>query len=419
MQNSIYDGIVYYLDDKLYMENICIEDLVKNYNGPAFIYSKQRLVNNIESIRNAFYQRYPNCSIHFAYKACYIPGILRIIKENQIAAEVCSSYEFEMAKKNGLSNNVVWNSPGKTEDEMKNLLENKIHWNVDSLEEAIRINNLAKAHDRCIDIGIRINPDISDLHSKIEAGGKLGVDVASGQAYLVCQEIKKMSNVRLAGLHCHISVENTTPTNHVKALKGLVAFAEKLYNNLGIELDYISPGGGFGSRNHMKSAGNTIDDFAEAMCPIIKELKYQPKLILEPGRYLVDDAAICIGKILCEKECGSEIWWITDMGTNILMPFFGREYDVLPIKRHGRDMVTVQIGDRTSSFAGIIKRNAQIEQQNVEDYIVALNCGSYSFSCVQNYMYPMTCEFFIVDKDKVDLLYKQKTEEQYINELYQ
>lgn len=78
--------------------------------------------------------------------------------------------------------------------------------------------------------------------------------------------------------------------------------------------------------------------------------------MLEPGRYLIDDAAICIGKIICKKLCKDNTWMITDMGTNLLIPFGGREFDIRAVKKNGRKKECVYVGDRTSSYSGVIKK---------------------------------------------------------------
>lgn len=416
MQNK-YNDIFHYVDGKLFVENVKCEDLLNNYNGPIFAYSKKRIIDNIMSIKTAFLSRYPKTAFYFAYKACYLPGILSIIKENGLGAEVSSSYEYAMAKKNEVVN-IVWNGSGKSINEMNNLINYKICWNVDSLEEAICINEIAKEANICVNIGMRIMPEIQIDCSYIERGGKLGIDVASGQAMEVCKKIQELNNVKLVGLHCHLSVENITPENHILTMKGLVDFAKRLYRTLGIELEYLSPGGGFGSRNRMECNGKYIDEFAEGMCNVLDGLMYKPSLILEPGRYIVDDAAICIGKILCKKKCWNNNWWITDMGTNVLVTFYGRHYDVVPVVKNGRRKICINIGDRTSSFTGIIKKNAIVQEQDTGDYIAALNCGSYTFSCGQNFMYPITYQYYVVDEDEIELLYTCKTEEQYLAELY-
>lgn len=413
------DEIVHYIDGKLYIDEVNCEELIKKYDGPMLIYSENRIVDNIVALKKAFLNRYPNCGFFFAYKACYFPKILNIIKENGFGAEVSSSYEFAMAKKNKVGNSIMWNSPGKSEQELNYLINNKIYWNVDSLEETILINELAKKNNTCINIGMRINPDVKIKSSYIERGGKLGIDVESGQALEFCEQLQNLSNVRLIGLHSHLSVENTNPWNHVLSAKALKDFAKMLQQKFDIKLEYLSLGGGFAARNHIEEAGYSIDDFAIEICPLLYELDYRPKLILEPGRYVVDDAAICIGKILCKKKCWDNSWWITDMGTNLLPSFYGRDYNIVPVIKNNRDKICVNIGDRTSSFSGVIKEKILIQDQDANDFIAALNCGSYTFSCAQNYFYPISYHFYIVSNDKLQVLYKYKSEEQYIKELYE
>lgn len=417
MTNS--KNVLQYRGGELLIENVYCKKMVEKYGTPLLIYSKKRLIDNLQAMKNSFLSRYSNTKFFFAYKACYLPEVLRIIKSQGFGADVTSLYEYLIAARNGLENKqIVWNSPGKSEEEIKVLLNHRCYWNVDSLAEAFLINKYAKENHFHIKIGIRINISEKIDRQYIERGGKLGFDVASGQALEACRIISNMENLTIVGLHCHSSVENVTPDNHISTMRELIDFAKLLSRDFNVRLEYLSPGGGFESREKMEKAGKCIDDFAEGICSLLNELNYNPTLMLEPGRYIVNDAAICIGTLVSKKKNWNNDWWITDMGTNLLLPFGGREFDILPLRREQLTEVCVNVGDRSSSFSGVIKRNAMICNQEIGDQIAAINCGSYTFSCAQNFMYPLNYSFILVDENDFRLIHKSKSEEQRIDELF-
>lgn len=418
-KNTIIENVFYYKNEMLYAENKPLMDIVEEYASPTVVFSKRRIEDNILSIKKAFSKYYPKTKLFFATKACYLPGIINTIRKNGVGADVSSSYEYKIAKKCGVSDsNIVWNSPAKNVDEMRTIVENKCLCNVDSLDEIISLNEIARQHNTCVNVGLRLNPGLKTTDSHIKRGGKLGIDVTSGQAMEACRIIKKLDHINLIGLHCHVSVQSVDTLNHVKALKALVAFAELLYDEIGIKVEYLCPGGGFQNRTMMESFGGNIEIFAQDMYRIIKTMRYSPILMIEPGRYIVDDTAVCIGKIICKKKCWENNWWITDMGTNYLMPFDGREYDVKPIFIRDSKKEYVEIGDRTSSYLGVIIHNVLIEELEKNDLIAAFNCGSYTFSCSQNFIYPLCYNFVMVDDISVKLLLKSKEEEFFIESIF-
>lgn len=418
--SSIINDVFFYKNQKLQIEDISCDNLIQTYGTPIMVYSKKRLIDNIDSLKKAFLNRYPKTKFMFAYKGCYLPNILGIIKDNDVGAEVTSSFEYLIAKKNGIKdNNIVWNSPSRSINEIETLLDNPCYWNVDSIEEAKKINSLAQKENKVIKIGLRVHPSVEIGNSYIERGGKLGLDVASGQALKACRIISKMDNIELTGIHCHSIVENNLPIYHSNIINGLIDFACLIENELNIKLEYISPGGGFNTRREMEQLGYSIDDFARLMCSAFDKLNYNPTLILEPGRYIINDAALSIGKIINKKMCWKKNWWITDLGTSLLIPFNGREFDVYPIQINNTEKICANIGDRTSSFTGVIKRNAILCEQSINDYIVAIDCGGYTFSCAQNYMYPVNSKIILVDQTESKIIYNPKDESQIVEELFE
>lgn len=417
--NNIIEDVFYYKDQELHIENVAVGKILDNYSAPTVIFSKKRLVDNIESIKNAFLSYYPKTKIFFATKACYLPEVIKTMKENGVGSDVSSSYEFKIVKECCVSDgNIVWNSPAKSIDEIESIVESNCLCNVDSVDEVIELNNMAKKHNVVVNVGVRINPNVEINGTYIKKGGKLGIDEETGQAFEVCKLIQNLDNINLVGLHCHISVQNTDPSNQVIALNALVDFAQKIYTEFGVELEYLCPGGGFQNRFMLESCGESINNFARDMTKVLNKLSYSPFLMLEPGRYLIDDAAICIGKIICKKLCKDNTWMITDMGTNLLIPFGGREFDIRAVKKNGRKKECVYVGDRTSSYSGVIKSNVLLESMEKNDFLAAFNCGSYTFSCSQNFMYPLCYDFLIVDDAAVKVILKAKDENYYIKSIF-
>lgn len=415
-KESVFGENIYYKEEILHIDGIKCTDLLENYKNPILVYSADRIKSNIQNIKRAFLSCYDKCEFYFAYKACYIPEVFRVIHENGFFAEVTSSYECKMALKSS-ANKIIWNSPAKTSDEVQLAIENNVIINADSKYEIDMINEYAMKKGINVGIGLRLCPEIP-VSSYIARGGKLGIDIKSGQALELCEYIKTLPNVTLIGLHSHMSVENIDPYNHVIVLECIVDFARQLNERLGIKVEYISSGGGFASRDEIEKKGKGLENFAQEMCKVVRKLGYEPKLIIEPGRYVVNDAAIGIGKIINIKKNAATTWWITDMGTNLLIPFAGRRFPVIPVCKNNNEQTVVNIGDRTSSYTGVIDEGVCINKMKIGDFLCMTNCGSYTFSCAQNYMYPITNTFLMICEGKVKKILNSKSEDEYIDDLF-
>ena len=82
--------------------------------------------------------------MHYAFKCNPVPGIIKIIKNTGIKAEVMSEYELILALKLGYSgHDIIVNGPYKTDRLITACLENNIRFiNVDSLFELEKIESL-------------------------------------------------------------------------------------------------------------------------------------------------------------------------------------------------------------------------------------------------------------------------------------
>jgi diaminopimelate decarboxylase len=78
------------------------------------------------------------------------------------------------------SSKIIFNGPGKCDKEIEMIIDEGIALvNADSIEELERINQIAKAKGKMVDVGIRVKPDVSDFF----VWPKFGMDIASEQAF--------------------------------------------------------------------------------------------------------------------------------------------------------------------------------------------------------------------------------------------
>jgi len=109
-------------------------DLANIYGTPLHVVNEARLRTTAYSFLETIKSKYPGkISAHYAFKCNPVPGIIKIIKEEGIKAEVMSEYELSLALKLGYSgDDIIVNGPFKTERLITACLENKVRFiNVD------------------------------------------------------------------------------------------------------------------------------------------------------------------------------------------------------------------------------------------------------------------------------------------------
>jgi diaminopimelate decarboxylase len=182
------------------------------------------------------------------------------------------------------------------------------------------------------------------------------------------------SNINIAGLHIHVG------TN----ILGHIRWAEKMYfaQSKFADMKIKDFGGGFPAPSLLLENGYDLSNYIEAMLPIVSLNK---RIILEPGRYLVEDAFYCITKVLEIK--GNKIY--LDVASNSLPPLDNNNYSVIGILSTRNCLV---ICKRIGSGRGyyLIDRgcmnNLYLPKLSIDyapsvgDFVIIGRCGAYTYS---------------------------------------
>lgn len=282
-----------------------IKSLIKSNSTPFYLFDEAEFINNYRTLESIFKAIYPDYHISYSYKTNYTPFICELVKHLGGYAEVVSDMEYTLAKKLGYNNtNIVYNGPSKG-PEMYEHLENNGILNIDSLDEAKRIGTYCNAHiNKQYKVGIRINMDLgTDFISRF------GLEDDSPELLETIKVIRNTNNLKLVGLHCHISrCRGLEAWRQRSAI--MLSMADKYIDGIP---EYISLGSGMYAdmTDYLKSqfGGSTVpsyEDYAEAairpFAEHYKDSAEKPKLFTEPGTTVVARYLSFISKVLSIKQ---------------------------------------------------------------------------------------------------------------------
>ncbi|TKJ17684.1 hypothetical protein CEE44_04090 [Candidatus Woesearchaeota archaeon B3_Woes] len=405
-----------YIDNQIHINNINYKRILSKFDTPIILYSEKTLLRNIKEIKKAFRKYYKNTNIHYALKACYLRKICEKIKKEGLKIEILSDIEYIYGRKIGFDKkDIIFNGCAKTEQELKLVIKEEIKCiNCDSLSEINKINYLAKKMNKVVNVGLRVHPDIKDNSLFVNRGEKLGIDIKSGEAFRLVKDIKKLKNLNLVGLNCHVLANEVSPNMHCRVAEELCKFY-KFLKSKEIDIKFIDIGGGFNSNFLIKNKNCSMEFFAARISKILKKYNFDGELILEPGRYIVNDAFAALTNVITKKKSVGKKWVIVDIGTNILIPTrHNRFYPISCTKTEGKEIIN--IGDGIGSTAGVISRNIQSYKIKENDCMVILNCGSYTLSMSENFVY-LKPNIIMVD-DGMKLIEKGMNINEFIKKVY-
>lgn len=304
-----------YKNQQLFAEDVAIADIISEHGTPAYIYSRATLERHWHAFDNAF-GSHPHL-ICFAVKSNSNIALLNVMAKLGSGFDIVSQGELErVLAAGGEASKVVFSGVAKSYSEIERALDVGIRcFNVESIPELHRINEVAGKMGKIAPISLRVNPDVdAKTHPYISTGlkeNKFGVSVQ--QAREVYRLAKTLPNVKITGMDCHIGSQLIELQPFLDATDRLIVLMEQLKED-GIELHHLDLGGGLGVPYNGEEPPHPTE-YTEAL---LAKLKNYPNLeiILEPGRAISANAGILVTKVEYLKSNEDRNFAIVDTGMN-------------------------------------------------------------------------------------------------------
>lgn len=384
----------------LYAEAVPVADIAQRYGTPTYIYSRKTLEQHWHAFDEAF-QEMPHL-VCYAVKANSNLAVLNVLARLGSGFDIVSAGELaRVIAAGGEAGKTVFSGVGKTEAEIEYALAQNIRcFNVESIPELSRINDVAARMGKLAPVSIRVNPDVdAQTHPYISTGlkeNKFGIDIE--QARSVYQSAKSMANLSVVGVDCHIGSQLTSVSPFVDALKRVLALIDELAQD-GIDIKHLDIGGGLGIHYRDETPPSPAE-YAAALKPLLAERELE--ILLEPGRAIAGNAGILLTKVEFIKPTEAKQFAIVDAAMNdLLRPALYQSWQqIVPVQLETQAKPAVYdiVGPicETGDFLGK-DRELAIEQG---DLLAIRSAGAYGFTMSSNYnSRPRAAEIMVDGKD--------------------
>lgn len=308
------------------IDGASVAGLVEKYGSPLFVYSERTIRQKHRQLYSAFSTRYPNVVFGWSYKTNYLGAICGLMHQQGSIAEVVSGMEYEKARALGVpGSKIIFNGPHKSPAALERAAAEGAMIHIDHLDEIYDLEQVSDRLGKQLHVGIRLNLD-SGIYPQ---WSRFGFNLESGQALETVKRIRNGGKLVLNGLHCHIGTYIMDAAAYGRQITKMVGFAYEVEKLFDYSIEYLDIGGGFPSRSRLKGvylppevALPSVDEFAEAVTQALsKALKPGdfPRLILESGRAMVDEAGWLITTVVATKRLADGTRaYIADAGVNLL-----------------------------------------------------------------------------------------------------
>ncbi len=381
----------------LSISNLDLEELADQYGTPLYIYDAATIRNQIDSLQCCLKTWYPGpASIAYAVKAYFSYAFARHIAPLGLGADVVSMGEILIANKAGLPRDGIHlHGNNKTEEELTAALE----WGiqaivVDSLDELQFLDQLAAKLKKKARIWLRITPDLRvNTHPHIETSAsdsKFGLHIQNGQAAQAIRYAQQSNWLNLVGLHTHLGSQLFDPIPYQRAVEMLYELAEHEH----YIPEEISPGGGWGvpyiPRDQENDCEAWVKTVSEAIQKHCTRLNWPlPRLILEPGRWIVARAGMAIYRVGSQKITVNENHIVSvdgGMADNPRTALYQAEYTARIVQRANAEPVNqVRIVGKFCESGDVLIPEVHLPEVQRGDLLAVPVAGAYQLSMSSNY----------------------------------
>lgn len=418
-----------YQNGTLHCEGVNLADIATAVGTPTFVYSKKAIMDDLTELQSALAPL--DAHVAYAVKACSNKAILHLMAERGVGFDIVSGGElWRIINAGGDPALCTYAGVGKTEAEIRYALEQGIYcFNCESENELREINRIAGDMGLKAPVAVRVNPNVdAHTHKYITTGtneNKFGVDITRIEA-LYATIAADMPHLHIKGLQMHIGSQLTEVAPFVMAIEKVAPIAQKFKDLYGIE--FWSIGGGIGivydgclasGRPEWWAAHPeqiTIQSYADAIIPLLRPLGL--KILVEPGRRLVGNAAVMLTTCLYEKKGEAKTFKMIDAGMNdIIRPALYEGYhEIWPVIEHNGDTITADIVGPICESGDFQAQNRQIADVKPGEILAEMSAGAYGFSMASTYnSRPLAAEV-LVDGDTWSIIRRRQTMEQIVQD---
>ncbi len=386
-----------YKDGQYCVEDVPVKDIADKVGTPCYVYSNSALDGDFEVFQDSLEDVDP--IICYSVKANSNLAVLRTYARMGVGFDIVSGGElYRVLQAGGDPAKIVFSGVGKTKDEMRTAIEAGIlFFNVESFEELIALDEVAKKMGKKAPVSVRVNPDIDpNTHPYISTGlkkSKFGIDIKA--AMEVYRSAAQMGGIEVVGVDSHIGSQVFDLDPFTQTIRKLAQFAGELKNE-GIEIQYIDIGGGLGINYREEDSPPHPKEYAEIILRETSGLPY--KIVLEPGRVLVGNAGVLVKRVLYIKEAPSKKFIVVDAGMNDLLrpALYGAYHQILPADENFGDVESAEVVGPVCETVDVLSSEAELPDVGAGDVLVILSAGAYGFVMSSNYnSRPRSCEVMV------------------------
>ncbi|MDN4059632.1 diaminopimelate decarboxylase [Massilia sp. YIM B02769] len=408
-----------YQDGVLHAESTPLSRVAEEFGTPTYVYSKSALLENFAAYADACRGR--DALVCYAMKANSNLAILDLLAREGAGFDIVSGGELlRVIAAGGDPGKVIFSGVGKTVAEMRLALEHGILcFNVESIPELHRLNEVAGSMGKRAPVSLRVNPNVdAKTHPYIATGLKANkFGVAFDDALATYRTAASLPNLDVVGIDCHIGSQLLDDAPLLEALDKLIELIDTL-DTEGIHIHHLDIGGGIGV--DYGAAGDAppvpVGDYLGRLFARIdawRAARHEGravKVIFEPGRSIVASTGVLLTRVEFLKPGVEKNFCIIDAAMNDMMrpTLYGAWMDMKAVAPRTGDVPELYdvVGPVCESGDWLARERALAVQPG--DLLAMMSAGAYGMTMASNYNTRGRAAEVIVDGEQMHLVRRRE-----------
>ena len=401
-------------------------ELAEKFGTPLYVLSEDFLRERCRAIREDFLDRHKNTAAVYAGKASLPLAMVRIIHSEGLGLDLVSGGELHAARMAGFPlDRAILHGNSKTREELEAALDGGVgRIVVDSLSELETLEKIAQEKGKEAAILLRVSPGVdAHTHKYIltgHTGSKFGFPLLGNSLREAVVQAMKSEKITLKGFHFHIGSQIFENTSHVRAVEIIVRTMADFSRELGMVTEELNMGGGFGVDFTSEERTPSIRSFTDPMMDALeegcrKEGLPRPRVIIEPGRWIVSEAGITLYRVQSMKTIDGIVTYASvdgGMTDNPRPALYGAKYRAVAAEKMDEEATeTVTVAGKCCESGDILIEDLKVPPLSRGDLLAVLNTGAYTFSMASNYNRTPRPAMVLVSPGRADVIVERQTNE--------
>ncbi len=405
-----------YRGDALYAEGVPLAKIAEAFGTPTYVYSRAALRENFLAYADA-------CRAHgrgergalvcYSVKSNSNLAVLNLLGQLGSGFDIVSGGELlRVIAAGGDPRKVIFSGVGKSRDEMRLALSHDILcFNVESIPELHRLNEVAGSLGKRARVSLRVNPDVDPkTHPYISTGlkeNKFGI--AFEDALPTYRVAAGLPNIEVTGIDCHIGSQLLDDAPLLEALDKVIELADRLHAE-GIALHHLDIGGGIGITYDDEKPVAVADYLSRLFARIdrwrTEKHEGQPITVMfEPGRSIVGNAGVLLTEVQYLKHGATKNFAVVDAAMNDLMrpAMYEAWHGVQSLQGREQDTKEYDVVGPVCESGDWLARGRRLALEQ-GDLLAIMSAGAYGMTMASNYNTRGRAAEVLVDGDKFTLI---------------